>query len=109
MPRQSTNLHAVIDGKFSNDQDLMSIFSKLIVDILSNSSSRDLYTRCRMNFTDDPVQIKTPKFMDMRFYTINALDEGSGLNTPDTRIQRPMNGAYWISPNNILVKLQQFE
>ena len=45
----------------------MSIFRKLIGDKLADGSSQDLYTRCRMNFIDDPVQIKTPQFMGMGF------------------------------------------
>ena len=58
-------------------------------------------TRCRRNLTVYPVQIQTPPFVDFGLSAINALDEGSGLITPATRIQRPINGAHWSVPNHI--------
>ena len=57
-----------------------------------------------MNFAADPVQTQTPQFMDMGLSTINALDEGSGLSTPNDRIRRPTNGAHWRAPNYIFGK-----
>ena len=36
----------------------------------------------------------------MGFSTINALDGSSGLSTPDTRIQKPVDGAHWSAPDN---------
>ena len=54
--RQSQKLDAFVDGNFSDNQDLTSIFSKVICDKLSKSSIWDMYTRCRMNFAADPVQ-----------------------------------------------------
>ena len=37
----------------------------------------------------------------MGFSIINALYEISGLITPDTRIRRPIDGAYWSAPNHV--------
>ena len=54
-----------------------------------------------MNLTEYPVQTQTPKFVDLGLLTINALDEGSSISTPATKIRRPMDGAYWIFPNNV--------
>ena len=50
---------------------------------------------------EDPVQILTPKFVDLELSTVYALDKGSVPSTPDTRIQRPKDGANWSAPNNI--------
>ena len=94
-------MDSAIGGKFSDDRDSTSIFRKVIGEKLSNGSGWDLYTRCRMNLTVDPVQIQTPPFVDFGLSAINALDEGSGLSTPATRIQRPMHGDHWSMPNNI--------
>ena len=68
--------YAVVAGKFPNDLYLMYIFSKVIGHKLSDISSSDLYTRCRMNFVGDPVQTQTPQFMDLGLSTINALNWG---------------------------------
>ena len=39
--------------------------------------------------------------MDLRFSTIKALDESSGLSTPATRIQRPSDGSHWSAPDHV--------
>ena len=54
-----------------------------------------------MNLTEDPVQTQTPQFVDLGISAINALDEGSGLSPPATRIQSPMYGDYLSAPNHI--------
>ena len=99
--RQSQKLDAAIDGKFSNNCYATSIFSNIIGDKLSDGSSRDLYTRCKMNLTTDPVKTKTPQFVDFGLATINALYEGSGISTPTTIIRRPIYGDHWNTLNNI--------
>ena len=82
MVLQTQKMDAVVDVKFPDDLDSASIFSKVIGLKLSDGSSSDFWTCCRINFADDPVQTQTPQFMDMGFLTINALDEISGLSTP---------------------------
>ena len=84
--RQPPNLDAVVDGKFPDDMDSASIFSKVIGDKLSYGSFGGLYMSCRMSFAADPVQTKTSEFMDLGFSTINALYEASGLSNPADRI-----------------------
>ena len=64
-------------------------------------SSRDLYTRCRMNFADDTVQTHTSQFINLGFLTINALDEICALSTPATRIQQPMGAAHWSALDHV--------
>ena len=84
--RQSQRLYAAVDGKLSNNSDSTSIFSKIIGEKISNSSSQDPYTRFRINLEADTVQTHTPQFVDMELLTINVLDEGSGISTAATRI-----------------------
>ena len=79
-------MDAVFDGKFPDDIDSASIFSKVIGHKLSDGYIRDLYACCRMNFADDPNQTQTPQFMNLGFLTIKALDESSALSNMDTII-----------------------
>ena len=51
-----------------------------------------------------PVQTQTPQFVNLGISTINKLDEVSGLSTPTTRIQNPMDSAHWSAPHNIFGK-----
>ena len=88
-------LDAVVDRKFPDDLNSSSIFSKVIVHKLSESSRSDLYSLCRMSCTADVIQNQSPKFIDLGFLNINALDESTGLSIPVTRIQRPMDGFHW--------------
>ena len=53
---QTPKLDAVVDGKFPNDLNYASILSKVTGYKLSDGSSGDLYTRCRINFTGDSIQ-----------------------------------------------------
>ena len=99
--RQSQKLDAAIDRNLSNNRDSTSIFRKVVCEKLSNGSIQGLYTRFRMNLAVYTFQSHTPKLVDLGISTINALDEGSGLSTPATRIQRPMHGDHWSMPNNI--------
>ena len=94
MVRKYQKLNAVVERIFSDDINSTSIFSKVIGDKLFDSSSGDLYTRCRMNFLADPVQTQTLKFVDLGFSTINEFDETSDLSSPATIIQRPTDGTH---------------
>ena len=58
-------IDAVIDGILSDNEDVTSIFSKVIGDKLSDGSSRYLFKRCSMNLMEDPVQTHTPQFVDL--------------------------------------------
>ena len=84
--RQYQKLNANVDGKFSDNWDVTSIFSDILGDNLSKDFSWDLYTRCRMNLTAYPVQILTPKFVDLGISNIDALDKSCGISTAATRI-----------------------
>ena len=84
-----------------DDLDSASIFSKVVGHKLSNGSSGYLYTRWRINFAADPVQIQTPQYMDMGFSAINTFDESSGLSPPATKIRKNVDGAHWSAHNRI--------
>ena len=102
--RQYQKLDSTVDRKFSNNPDSTSIFRKVLSEKLSNSSRRDLYTRCGISLTEDPVLILTPQFVYLGLLTIDVLDKGSGISTPDTRIRRLAYGAHWSSTNHIFSK-----
>ena len=82
----NTHFDAIVDEKFPDDLDSLSIFSKVIGHKLSDSSNNDLYLCCRMNFAVDVVQTQTGQFMNMGHPTINTLDDRSLLGTTATRI-----------------------
>ena len=94
-------LDAVIDGNFPNDLDPASIFSKIMGHKISDGSSDDLYSRCKMNFAGDVVQTQAPQFMDLGFLDINTLNEIGVIGTPAARIRRPMYGSHWSAPNHV--------
>ena len=71
---QYQKLDTVVDVKLTGDLDSTSIFIKVTGHRISDGSSRALYTHCRMNFADDPVQTQTTQFMYLSFSAINALD-----------------------------------
>ena len=77
-------LDAVVDGKLPNDMDYASISGKVIGHKLSNGSSDDLYSLCRMNFVNDPVQTRDPHSVDMGLPAISTFNESGILGTPAT-------------------------
>ena len=93
--------NAAVDGKFPNDLDSAFIFSKVIGHKLSDDSSDDFYTSCRMNFAADPVQNQILQFMDLGFSTINTLYESSGIITPAAIIRKSMDGAHWSALDHV--------
>ena len=94
-------LDAVVYRSLSNDLDSESIFSKVIDHKLYNGSSNDLYSHCRMNFVNDPVQTQAPHFMYMRLPAISTLNESGVLGTPDTRIRRPGCVSHCRAPDHV--------
>ena len=65
---------ANVDKNLSDNRNLMSIFRKIISDKLYESSIWGIYTRYRINLTEDPVETKTPQLVDLGLLTVNALD-----------------------------------
>ena len=83
---KSPKLDTIVDGKLPDNINSTSIFSKEIVQKLTNSSRRTLYTHFRMNFAADQVQTQTLQITDLGCSTINAFDEVGGLSSPASRI-----------------------
>ena len=99
--RQPNNFDTSINQKISYNLVAPPIFSGVLGDKLSNSSSRDLYTRCRMNLAEYLFNIPAPKFVDLGLSAINALDKSASLWTSDTRVGKPMGVAHGSAPDHI--------
>ena len=80
--RYSDKLDTSIDGKFTSNLVAPPIFTDVVSDKLSISSSRDLYACVGMHLAIDPVNSVTPQFVDLGFSTINTLDTCAGHWTP---------------------------
>ena len=57
--RKSKKIDTSIDGRFTQNLVSQPIFTEVLCDKLSDSSCRDIYTRCRMNLTADPGNVPT--------------------------------------------------
>ena len=83
------------------DLDSASIFIKVTGHKISNGSSNELYSRCRMNFANDPVQNQAPHFMDLGIPVMNTLNQSGVLSTPVTRIRRQTYGSHWSARDHV--------
>ena len=61
--RNSNKLNSGIDENFPYTLGAPPIITEVLCDKLSDSTSWDIYTRCCINLTADPVNIPAPKFM----------------------------------------------
>ena len=84
--------------------DSASIFSKVICHNLSDGSSDDLYSCCRMKFANDPVQTQALHLMNMGLLKINTLNESDVFGTPATRTQRPTYVSHWSALDHVFGK-----
>ena len=94
-------MDTALDRIFPNDQDSVSIFSKVIFCDFSHGSSDNLYSRCKMNFSSDFVQTDAPQFVDLGFPAINTSNELSVLGTLDIRIITQTDGSHWLAPDHV--------
>ena len=99
--RNTQKLDNVVDRNLPDDLDYAYIFSKVIGHKISDGSSDDIYSRCRLNFANDPIQTQAPHFMDMGLPTINILNESGVLGNPATKIQRPTDVSHWSAPDHV--------
>ena len=102
--RKSNKLDAAIGVKFPNNLVAPPIFTEVLCDKLSNSYSRDLYTRCQMKLAAYPVNILAPQFVYLGLSTIDTLDGGASLWTPATRVGRPTFVIHWSTPDHVFGK-----
>ena len=91
---ESNKLDTSIIQKFTDILVALPILSDKLDEELSESSSRDLYTLCRMNLVADPGNIPALQFVDLGLSTMNALDKGASLFTPATKGIMPTNVAH---------------
>ena len=93
-----------IDRQFTNNLVAPPIFTQVLVEKLSHSSSRYLYTRCRMNLAAYPDNVTALQFVNLGISTINSLDECTILWIPDIRVGMPIYVAYGSAPDHICKK-----
>ena len=79
-------LNARIVRSSTNDPIAPYISSQIFGDKFSNSSSRDIYSRCCMYFAADSIQTVAPQFVTRGLPTIDTLDENCVIRSPTTII-----------------------
>ena len=85
------------------------IFTEVLCEKFFDSSWWGIYTHCRMNLTEDPVNIPTKIIVDLGLCTIDALYKGASLWIPANIVGRPMDVAHWSALNNVFGKIQRLE
>ena len=86
------------------------IFTEELCEKLSDSFIQDIYMRCWMNLTEDPINISVLQFVDLGLSTMNAMDKGTSIWTPATRVGRPTYVSHWRALDHIfLEKIQRLE
>ena len=99
--RDSDKLDTSIDGNSTNNLVAPTIFTDVLSNKPSKSSSRGIYDRTGIHLTEDPVNSVTPQFVDLGFYTVEALDKGAGIWTPDTIFGGPTDVSHWSALDDI--------
>ena len=88
-------MEASVDGKLSYNPIETPVITQVLSDKLSNSSSRDLYTHCRVNLATYPANLVAPQFVNHGFSTVNTLNKGSRICIPATRARSLLNISHW--------------
>ena len=94
----SDELNASFDKEFSNDPIALSISTQVFSDKLSDSSSRYIYTRCRVNLATESVNPLALQFSNHWISVIGALNKSSRIRSPSTRIRRSPDVYHWSTP-----------
>ena len=81
-------MNTSVDRKLSNGPIAPPVNTQVFGDKLSNSSSRDLYTRCRVNLTTDSTNPVTPQFLNRGISAVNLLNKSSNIWITANRIIR---------------------
>ena len=95
-------MYTSIDENFTNNLIGPPILTDIVSNKLSNSSRRNLYAGVGMHLTSDLANSVTPQFVDLGFYTIDALDKRSGICSAATKVRRPTNVSNWSAPDYII-------
>ena len=99
--RQSKKLDTSINRQFTNNLVALLIFAEVLDDKISDSSSRDIYTHCKINRVVDPINIPALQLVDLGISSINALDKSASLWTPTTRVGMNKDVAHGRAPYHI--------
>ena len=83
-----------IDGNLAKDGDSTTIFSKLISQEPSYSSSADIYLCFWMDFMSNVIGTKGPNFVYLVILAINALYEFNPFISLATIVRRPADGSH---------------
>ena len=89
--RKSSELNSPIDITLTNDYISFYVRSQILRDEFSGISSRDLYSRRRMNAVNEYVQPMGKEFVIHGLPTIDTLSKNVGICIPDARIIRTPN------------------
>ena len=76
---KSDKLDATVDGNFTNNPIAPPVLTLVLIDRLSECSSRDLYARCGVHLATDSVNAVVPNFLDHGLSTVNALNKGADI------------------------------
>ena len=83
-----------VDGNLAEDGDSKKIFSMVIGRELSHSSSANIYSRCRMDFTSNAIGTEGPNFVNLGLQDVSASDEFNPFGIPTTRVRSPTDGSH---------------
>ena len=96
--RDNQPLDTSINGIYAKHRYPAPTWSKVIGSKLSDKSSTEVYSRCRMNLTRDAVLIKTPNFMNLGLSSVHTSDELGSIFIPTNIIGRLTDESNWILP-----------
>ena len=102
--RDTQKFDTSVDRSLGNDEDCTFIFSKVIGNELSHSSSANLYLQYWVDFASNAVRTKAPHFVYLGLLTVNASNEVNIFGTPDTKTRRHTDGNHWYATDHVFGK-----
>ena len=93
--RSSDPFDARINGSPAKNSDSTSFFSNVVGLEAVSGEVTDVDASKRMNFASNPVLGKTPKFVDLRFSTVNIEDKVNSVFIPVTRSEGLTDHSNW--------------
>ena len=85
---KSNKLGASVDVNLSDIRLRNPVITQVFSDKLSKSYIRYIYVRCRMHLATDPINPVAPPFVTHGFSTIDALNKGDVIWSPDIVVRR---------------------
>ena len=100
--RDAQQLDTSINGIYDKHRDPAPNFSKVIGRKLSEKSSANICSRCRMNLTRDSVFTESPNFMNLGLSYDHTSDELGSVSIPTKKIGRSTDGSNWLLPDHLI-------